>query len=213
MRYVSDPEFNPPAQIPFRPGESPFRQKGTAYIGDLEYFAAKVPGGSGAVLRAVADAPTRAFLSQRFVASDWYDAYPNLAMQLAAARLSGLSFEEHRRRVGGFHATALGGLYRALLRVVSNENVAIWGPRAAALYWNFGRTVTTVAGPNEVTAVRYGTPKGLLRWFAWAAVGFADATLRLAGAKEASTTTGEVEADGEQAGQELCSLRMRMVWK
>ncbi len=213
MRFVTDSEFIPPPQIPFPAGTSPFRQKGTGYLGDLEYFAAKVPGGPGAVLRGVVDEGTRAFLSQRFSAAEWYDAFPNVYLQLVAARLCGLSLEEHRRRVGAFHANALGGMYRALLRVVSNENVAIWGPRAMALYWDFGKTETRVTGLKEVVAIRHGTPKALLQWTAWAAAGFADATLRLAGATDATTTLGEVEAEGEQAGQELFSFKMRMMWK
>src|SRR5579862_3088461 len=98
MTRITDLALAPPATLPFAPGASPFRQKGNAFLGDFEYYAAKVPGGPGAVLAAIPDAPTRAFLSQRFVASEWYDAYPNVSMQLAAARLCGLSFEEHRRR-------------------------------------------------------------------------------------------------------------------
>ena len=165
------------------------------------------------MLRGVADEPTRAFLSQRFLASEWYDAFPNIAMQLSAARLLGLTFEEHRRRVGGFHANALNGIYRALLRVVSNENVAIWGPRAMALYWDFGKTETRVVGDRHVVAVRRGVPKALARWLVWATIGFADATLRLSGASQTTTTVGEVRDDGQRAGLELCSVVLSMVWR
>ena len=121
MPSLSDREFDPPLRIPFAPGTSPFRQKGHGYLGDFEYFANRVPGGPEAVLRHVTDDATRAFLSQRFVGSEWYDAYPCLTLHVVAARLAGVTFEEHRRRIGAFHAQAMNGVYRALLRVISNE--------------------------------------------------------------------------------------------
>jgi hypothetical protein len=212
MRRVSDPEFIPPFQNPFPVGASPFRQKGNAFLGDIEYFATSIPGGYGAVLKAISDESTRAYLSQKFLASEWYDAFPNLYLQLAAARLRGISFEEHRRRTGAYHAEALGGVYRALLRVVSNENVATWGPRMASLYWDFGKTETHATGPREVRGIRRGTPKALLQWLVWAVCGFADTTLRLAGARDAITMLDDVESEGKVAGVEVCSVRLRMTW-
>ncbi len=212
MRRVSDPEFTPPFVNPFPVGTSPFRQKGNAFRGDLAYFDTCVPGGSAAVLKAVTDPATRAFLAQKFVSSEWYDAFPNVQMQQIAARLRGLTFEEHRRRTGAFHAEEMNGLYRALLRIVSNESVATWVPRINALYWNFGKTETKIAGPNEVRGVRRGTPKGLLQWLAWASIGFSEATLRLAGARNPVTVFDDVEIDGKEAGQETCSVRVRITW-
>jgi hypothetical protein len=212
MRRVSDPEFSPPSVNPFPVGASPFRQKGNAFAGDLRYFDTCVPGGSAAVLKAIPDPATRAYLSQRFVSSEWYDAYPNVYMQLTAARLRGITFEEHRRRTGAYHAQDLSGIYRALLKIVSNENVATWIPRISALYWNFGKTETKVVGPREVRGIRRGTPKALLQWVAWASMGFADATLKIAGAHNPVTVLDDVETDGKEAGQELCSVRLRITW-
>src|SRR4051812_49045346 len=122
MRRASDAEFVPAAIAPFPAGTSPFRQKGNAYLGDLEYFTSVVPGGPEAVFRGVADDATRHFLKQKFRPSEWYDAYPNVALQLSAARILGLTLEEHRRRVGAWHAHS-SSIYRALLKFVSNENV------------------------------------------------------------------------------------------
>jgi len=212
MPALSDREFDPPLRIPFAPGASPFRQKGHAYVGDFEYFESRIPGGPAAVLRHVTDDALRAFLSQRFVGSEWYDAYPCLTLHVVAARLAGLTFEEHRRRIGAFHAQAMNGVYRALLRVISNENVALWVPRITAVYWDFGKTDSRVAGPHDVEVMRRGTPRGLLQWLVYASVGFADATLRASGAPSARTTIGEVVREGEQAGQELCSVALRITW-
>ena len=133
-------------------------------------------------------------------------------MQVAAARLRGMSFEEHRRHVGAYHAEAMSGVYRALLRIVSNENVAMWGPRIAALYWDFGKTETRVNGPYEVTGVRRGTPKALVQWLAWASAGFVDTTLRLAGARNAITVLDDIQSEGKIADQEICSFKLRITW-
>jgi hypothetical protein len=214
VRRVTDAEFTPPAKSPFPPGTSPSRQKGNAYLGDYQYFDAVVPGGVSAVLKGVADDATRTFLSQKFRASDWYDAYPNIYLQQSAARILGLTFEEHRRRVGEWHAKfALNGVYRTLLKMVSNENVALWGPRISSLYFEFGRVDARITGPKEVSAIRRGVPKGLLQWLVWASAGFADASLRLAGARIPRTTFGDVETEGSESGQEICRIALRMTWE
>ena len=212
MRQLNDPDLSPPLTTPFAPGTSPFRQKGNAFIGDFAYFEKCVPGGVSAILKSISDEATRTFLSQKFVSSEWYDAFPNLTMQVAAARLRGMSFEEHRRHVGTYHAEALSGVYRALLRIVSNENVATWGPRIAALYWDFGKTETRVSGPREVSGIRRGTPKALLQWLAWASAGFVDTTLRMAGARDAMTVLDDVQSEPRVHGQEMCSFRLRITW-
>ena len=212
MRSIGDPEFSPPLTSPFAPGASRFRQKGNAFLGDFVYFDTCVPGGAKAVLKNIADDATRAFLSQKFIASEWYDAFPNLTMQLTAARLRGISFEEHRRKVGIYHAESMSGVYRALLRMVSNESVATWGPRIAALYWDFGKTQTRVAGPKDVIFIRSGTPKALLQWCLWASTAFVESTLRIAGAQAAKTSIEAIEDEPKQAGQDMCTVKVRITW-
>ena len=213
MRLVTDPEFAPAAVSPFPAGTSPFRQKGNAYLGDFEYLGGLVPGGMDAVIRGVPDDAHRNFLRQKFRAAEWYDAFPNVQLMLSASRILGLTFEEHRRRVGAWHAqAALNGIYRALLKIVSNENVALWGPRISSVYFEFGKTEARAVGPREVRGIRRGVPKGLVQWIVWASAGFADASLRMAGARSAATVFDEVETEGARSGQEICSVRMRITW-
>ncbi|MEZ4370496.1 MAG: hypothetical protein R3B07_06705 [Polyangiaceae bacterium] len=73
---VLDPYFSPPASLPFPAGESPFRQKGSAWLGDLDYLAEVVPGGLPA-LQASLDPALRSFVASPFRASDWYDVFPS----------------------------------------------------------------------------------------------------------------------------------------
>jgi hypothetical protein len=212
MTPVLDPLFAPPRSPPFPPGEGPFRQKGNGYRGDLEYIDAHVPGGRQAVIGAVGSEPLRAFLRQPFVGSEWYDAYPCAVLHASAARLRGLEFPEHRRQVGAYHASAaVNAIYRSLLRVVSNRNIALWGPRISSIYFEFGRSETVVVGRNEVLGVRSGIPAGLVQFVAFASKGFCEQTLVLAGAKTASMEIEGVERDGSAHGQAnyKCTLRIR----
>ena len=98
MTTVLDPLFAAPWSSPFLPGEGPFRQKGNGYIGDLDYLDANLAGGRKAAIDAIASEAMRKFLTQRFVSSEWYDAYPCAVLHATAARLRGVAFTEHQRR-------------------------------------------------------------------------------------------------------------------
>jgi hypothetical protein len=133
MASIDDLDFAPPRELPFPVGTSPFRQRGAAYLADYRYYDAVVMGGHRAVIEAVADPAVRAFFRQPFRTSEWYDAYPGAYIEAVAARLRGLSFERHRRHTGIWHAEdAAHGIYATLLRIVSNENIAVWAPASPA---------------------------------------------------------------------------------
>jgi hypothetical protein len=204
---IDDPMFAPSATPPFAPGASPFRQKGNAYIGDRPWLDHAVRGGYDAAVAAIADPAARAFLAQRFLASEWYDAYPGALLELTAAKLRGVPFAKHRREAGAFHARqTVRGIYAALLAFVSNESVALWGPRIAALYFDFGKTTSRVIGPNAVASSRVGIPADLVQWSAHAIAGFAETAVELAGGRDvrcALTGVKEERRAGERAGYRI----------
>jgi hypothetical protein len=211
---IRDLPFAPPSVLPFRAGTSPFRQKGNAYLADARYLDEVVPGGFRAVLSALVDADVRAFFEQSFRASDWYDAYPGSVLEATAARLRGLSFEQHRKQTGAWHAVgATRGIYGTLLKLVSAENVALWGPRISSMYFEFGKTETRAAGEHTVDAWRRGVPRELAQWLFYASAGFCAEALRLTGAEEPVVTAHEVEDDGSSHGRELVRFRARITWK
>lgn len=210
---LRDSVFAPPAAPPFPAGTSPFRQKGNAYLGDRRYLDEVVPGGFQAAVAGIPDAGTRAFFAQQFRASEWYDAYPGALIEQSAARLTGSSYEQHRIRTGRWHADdATSGLYRALLKVVSNENVALWAPRIAGVYFEFGKTESRVVGPQDVVATRRGTPRELVQWQAWVMVGFGEATLRAAGGRSVTAFAGNLRPDGHAHGRELWAFDVSLRW-
>jgi hypothetical protein len=212
MTTIEGLEFLPESPSPFPCWASPYRQKGHGYLGDMAFFDRVVPGGSAAVVASIRGASLRAFLEQRFHASEWYDAYPGVALHRAAARLCRQPFDLLRERAGAYHAETAGTLYHALLRCVSTENVALWGPRVASIYFEFGKIQTQVEGPTCVTG-RWGhLPAGFVQFVAFAARGFTERTLVLAGARSPRFEIGEVEPDGEAHGQPLHRVAVGITW-
>jgi hypothetical protein len=213
MTSVLDPLFAAPWSSPYPPGEGPFRQKGNGYRGDLDYLDAKVAGGRTAVIAAITSEPMRAFLEQRFLGSEWYDAYPCALLHRTAARLRGVTFADHRREVGAYHATAaMNTMYRSLLRVISNQSVAVWGPRISSIYFEFGKSETRVVGPNEVLGIRSGVPAGLVQFVVFASKGFCEQTLLLAGARTSSMSVNDVQQDGNAYGHALYKSSLTIRW-
>jgi hypothetical protein len=180
----------------------------------MVFFDEVVPGGASAVLAGVPDPAARAFLSQRFRASEWYDAFPGVMLEATAARLRGLPFEQHRRQTGTWHAArATRGVYSALFKLVSSESVALWAPRISSMYFEFGKAETRVVGPSAVDGWWRGLPCELAQSVAYASAGFCTEALRRTGAHDPVVTLHEVEADGMSHGREVVRVRLRMRWR
>lgn len=210
---INDALLDVPSEIPFPPGVSPFRQKGQVYQGNQDFYAERVSGGMSAVVRALPTEKLRAFFSQRFSASEWYDALPNVYLHQAAAKLRGVTFFEHGRHVGSWHARSrMTGLYGAMLKVLSNENVALWIPRLAAVYYAFGRLETRVTGARCVSFARTGVPAALVRLQAAVMTGMGEETLQIAGAREVSVSLTRVEPDGTSSGYPLYRFGGEVMW-
>lgn len=213
MTTVLDPLFAAPWSSPFLPGEGPFRQKGNGYIGDLDYLDANLAGGRKAAIDAIASEAMRKFLTQRFVSSEWYDAYPCAVLHATAARLRGVAFTEHRKDVGAYHASAaMNVMYRLLLRVVSNQSVALWGPRISSIYFEFGKSETRVVGPHEVRGTRAGVPAGLVQFVVFASKGFCERALLLAGARTSCMDIDDVHRQGDAHGQAVYTTSLTIRW-
>lgn len=174
---------------------------------------AAVKGGFAEVLQRIPEPEVRQFLRQTFHASEWYDAIPNPYMQRVAARLRGVTFEQHQLDTGAWHARqAIRGIYKTLLSYLSNESVALWGPRISSIYHQFGKCRTEAVGHNSVSCVRSGVPQALVGWLAPTLVGFTEAALVLAGARSATMTLETPQPDGEVSGYPLFRMPGRVDW-
>ena len=212
-RAVDDPYFALPEECPFLPGSSPFRIKGWGYIGDLGFYDQFVPGGVEAVASHVKDPTIASFLSRTFVPDDWYDIIPKLYLSQAAARARGVPFDTHCREVSRWHAQEkFSGIYRPLLRVVSSEMMALWTPRLASSFYDFGSTESRVAGDRLVRVVRHGVPRVAVQWWAAAATSYFEYCLETAGARLPRVRWLPTEPDGERLGMELVRMPLEITW-
>ena len=151
-----------PAAWPFSPGEGPFRVKGTAYRGHLEYVAAEVQGGVPRMLEGFEDQRLAAYLEQPFLASSFYDLHPLVMAAGPSADLSGLTpraFAETRSRRQA--PKDLRGVYRFLLSMVPTRTVARRIPQLFTQLFDFGKAEISREECSEIDATFDGIPSAL----------------------------------------------------
>ena len=212
MRTASDPYFRLPESIPNAPGTSPFRMKGDSYHAAMIFLNSRVPGGFPAVVAAMSP-PMQTFFKQTFRVGEWYDVMPNPYMHTIAARLRGLPFLSHIQDNGAWHAEhAMRGPLRALLRVFSNESVALWLPRISATYHDFGGCETKAAGTCKVRGVRTGMPRTLVPWYTTLSSAFCEKALMIGGATNPRMLFGQTTPEGSRGGQDIYTLHFEITW-
>jgi hypothetical protein len=200
-------------QLPFAPGTSPFRLKGTGYRGHMAYAAANVPGGTDAMIRAMRDPRLRAFFEQPFLASSWYDILPLLPAGHACAALMGKPYDDYLRQRTRMQAkTDLSGVYSVLLKFVSTENVALRLPRLLSKYFDFGRIETTTDARGAVTCVSSGIPRILFHWYHTVLTTYVTVALEVAGAPPVTIDHTPPEPDGAVVGAATVRFRWHIRW-
>jgi hypothetical protein len=200
--------------LPFPVGTSPFRIKGTAYRGHLEYAESRVPGGQAAIVAQVKDPAIRAFLSQPFLAASWYDSLPMLPLGAAAARLAGMPLDDFLRFRTRLQAESdMRGVYKVLLQVVTVESLALRIPRITATYYDFGSADSRLVAPGHVESVRTGVPEFFLPWNNPVSETYMETVMSLGGAKSPSVRVTKVERDGMAHGVRLAAVTFALRWR
>ena len=119
--------------IPVAAGEGPFHCKGILYMDAMVYYRDFVPGGWAGMVESFSDQRLREYLSQRFVASGWYDVFPYVAAHRAAARAAGEPYLDWVRRLANrLTSREFRGIYKAFLKVGNPEAVVQRFPLLAA---------------------------------------------------------------------------------
>jgi hypothetical protein len=199
--------------LPFAAGASPFRIKGTAYRGHLEWAEAQVPGGQAAIVALVRDPALRYWLSQPFMAASWYDCLPMLPLGAAAARLMGMPLDDFLRYRTRLQAESdMRGVYKVLLQFVTVEALALRIPRIVATYYDFGGADSRVVAPGHVEAVRRGVPEVFLPWHNPVSETYMETVVRLGGGKNPSVRVARVEPDGTAHGVRLAAVTYALRW-
>ncbi len=199
--------------LPFKVGESPFRIKGVAYRGHLDYCERTIEGGHAAVLSALHNPDVTRFFDQPFMAGGRYDIFPLMFAGFGAAKAAKTPLSSFLRERARYQvAEDVRGVYRMLLMLVSPDFIAKRMPPLIAQYLDFG-SASTIVMKGEVVGVQHGMPLPLVGWYVDVTETYIEELLRRAGAEEPQVHYTHVELEGQREGLPLCAMHCRMWWK
>jgi hypothetical protein len=206
------PDFE---RFPKPPGANPYRVKGNAYRGHMDYVEEHVPGGAQAMREGFADPALAEFFGQTFLAATLYDLYPLVAAGHVCARLCGTSFDDFVRVRCEYQAERdVAGIYKMLLKLTSAEGLASRLPRLMAQYFDFASAQTHLVAPGHVVGEQTGVPhKQLAPWLSLVAESYMRTVLPMAGARELRVKVESLRTPERRDGVELCTLRTDILWR
>tara|TARA_B100001750_G_scaffold244054_1_gene260555 strand:+ start:532 stop:1170 length:639 start_codon:yes stop_codon:yes gene_type:complete len=198
--------------VPFAPGESPFRVKGIAYKGHIAYTERYVPGGMAA-MKAAMDPAAAAFFEQPLLAASMYDVFPLAQAGVACAQLTRLSFPQFLRIRSRVQAESdINGVYKFLMNLVTAEAIGQRIPKIIGQYFDFVETEITEVQPKRVVTVAHGLPEAVAPWFALVATTYFDTALKLAGSSTPRSAPELTGAMGTSHGVNTVSIRTVVTW-
>jgi hypothetical protein len=202
------------ARVPFAPGDAPFKIKGVAYKGHLEYTDRFVPGGVEAMKQQFRDPKLTRFFEQPFLAASMYDVFPLAQAGVACADLTKLSFAQFLRIRSRVQAeTDIKGVYKFLMNLVSGEAIAKRIPKIIGTYFDFVETEIASHGPNEVEGFQRGLPDILAPWYSLTASTYLETALTLAGKTAPGTDMERHPTGGRSHGLSLTDVRFHVRWR
>src|SRR5665213_1010070 len=147
------------------PGDGPFRAKGTLYRGLVASTDARCPGGYSAVLARIEEGPLNDFLTQNFLAANWYDVMPLLAFSKMAAQVANMPHSAYARGGARFQASRdINGVHRFFLKLASPKLVADRLPRLMLQYFDFGRVEGGAIGTRSYEIRAREIPEPIAQW-------------------------------------------------
>lgn len=201
-------------EVPFVAGESPFKVKGVAYKGHLDYTERYVPGGVRAMVAELDDSAHTRFFEQPFLAASMYDVFPLAQAGVACSNLTRLSFPQFVRIRSRVQAEAdIKGVYKFLMNLVSAEAIAQRIPKIMGQYMNFVETEITEVEKHRVVNVQHGIPKPLVGWFGLVCCAYLDTILKLAGTTAPGTSADLLGDEGVAHGLPLVGIRFTTTWR
>jgi hypothetical protein len=202
------------APLPFAPGDSPFRAKGTVWLGIRLFVENHVEGGAQVVGQELGDPALREFFSQMFVAAGWYDILPIIEISKVIGSVMGLDQLEYVRRSATWHADLdMKGVYKSFGRLPSPEAVCLRFASMHAQFYDFGKVEILQVGKNQVRSQLSGMPGILAPWWQTAAEWYIYVILKAAGAKNGRLTFQPLQPNGVHAGVDLVTAPSITVWE
>ncbi len=152
--------------MPWGPGASPYKIKGTAYRGFLRWVEVSHPGGLSDCLERLPTADLRSFVGQYFMPSVFYDILPLATCAAVCSAARGQSFLHFAKERAVAQALFdLHGVYKPLLSLTSLEDIANRMPRHQKQYFSFGEVVPRVRASGGVELKIEGLCEPIAPWF------------------------------------------------
>jgi hypothetical protein len=178
------------ARMPHPPGLGPFRIKGVAYRGHLDYVRQHVPGGVEAMYGALGSSAMRSFFEQPFLPSVKYDVRPLALAGMACAVVTGRDYLEFvALRTRQQARDDIRGVYKFLLKFVSLDVIASRAPTLMGQYFDFATITTRKLEANTYHAAVAGLPAPLAPWFVTCMQAYIDEVAQIAANLEMRTRT------------------------
>ncbi len=194
--------FEPLDAREFPPGTGPFRARGFAYTGALEYVDKRFPGGRAALAQAFGERDAYLpYHDQLFLAAGDYDISPlvRLYVVLAAhARVDPAAFVEAGSRHSAVQQTK--GVWKPMLKTSSPEAMAERVHFAFNRYFEPTSARNVAINPGGFEVEFSLVPAQMRGIYMSSTNGFVLAALELAGAAEPKLTWQTPTPDGEHRG-------------
>lgn len=197
----------------FPPGQSPFRVKGVAYRGHIEFIERNVPGGLLAQNAAFDDKALALYFEQPFVAGGWYDVFPLAEAGVVCARLRNEPLHQLLKVRAKDQVTRdLGSVYGFLARFVSQRLIARGVVDATERYFDFLSTVSEQVAPGHVRATVTGLPEALSDWMTVLMQSYAEATFEHVGQIQVNVRMERAVRSGSRHGMPAVTTSMDIRW-
>lgn len=194
--------------------DSPFRAKGTLYLGTKSFFERNVPGGVEALRRSIGPGPLLDFFDQKFLTSSWYEVMhvPTLiAAEANAMRLSERQYLRHRTEWQA--EQDIGGVFRILLKVASPDMLVPRLPKVMTQMFNFATPIVEQLGPKCYRMRLEGVPSALGAWLHTALEIYVERAVVATGGRNPFITMMRPEVLASQAGFPMLALEMKVAWE
>jgi hypothetical protein len=207
--------FHPDIEsLEIAPGAGPFRIKGSAYKGHLEYVERYVPGGVARMLEGFRDKRQAAYFEQPFTYSSFYDLFPLVAAGHVAGRQAGLSFTQFVRVRARYQAERdLEGIHRVLMSLATPYMAIDRLPNVLTQYMTpLGDSIVEHLSTGGVRMQRRQLPRIVARWFQLVFEAYTEVVLQRSGAKTVVVRSTVDEGDKPLMGYETIRYRCEALW-
>jgi len=198
--------------LPVPPGQSPFRTRGLYYDRMMARLRADV--GASKLLDAIDDDRVRAFASQKFSWTGWYDAFPAKPITAVAARFLGGDFEDavrDRTRAGALDV--IPSAFRIAFRIPGPAAISQHAAAIATQMMDFVNVEIDEAKDDHTSGWGRGVPLYIAPHTANTTIGFFGAMFEMRGAKNVRGGYTEVVKDGQRHGYETVAIRYEFSWR